>query len=103
MANGVSKIDWREHGVKIIRADQLDPNTPQTPGMDRAAAITHARTGAKWQRSLLRSVWRFELPDLLAQAGAIPTQSRTKPNERTSPSGGIPLRTPIEEPRIYAG
>ena len=46
MAHGVSKIDWRKHGVKIIRADQLDPNTPQTPGMDRAAAITHARTGA---------------------------------------------------------
>jgi uncharacterized RmlC-like cupin family protein len=46
MAHGVSKIDWRQHGVKIIRADQLDPNTPQTPGMDRAAAITHARTGA---------------------------------------------------------
>src|SRR5215471_2767238 len=46
MAHGISKIDWREHGVKIIRADQLDPNTPQTPGMDRAAAITHARTGA---------------------------------------------------------
>src|ERR1700758_511091 len=46
MSHGVSKIDWRQHGVKIIRADQLDPNTPQTPGMDRAAAITHARTGA---------------------------------------------------------
>jgi uncharacterized RmlC-like cupin family protein len=46
MNHGVSKIDWRQHGVKIIRADQLDPNTPQTPGMDRAAAITHARTGA---------------------------------------------------------
>ena len=46
MAHGISKIDWREHGVKIIRADQLDPNTPQTPGMDRAAAITQARTGA---------------------------------------------------------
>jgi uncharacterized RmlC-like cupin family protein len=45
MAHGVSKLDWRQHGVKIIRADQLDPNTPQTPGMDRAAAITHARTG----------------------------------------------------------
>ena len=44
--NSVSKIDWREHGVKIIRADQLDSNTPQTPGMNRAAAITHARTGA---------------------------------------------------------
>jgi uncharacterized RmlC-like cupin family protein len=46
MAHNIPKIDWREHGVKIIRADQLDPNTPQTPGMDRAAAITHARTGA---------------------------------------------------------
>lgn len=44
--NSVSKIDWREHGVKIIRADQLDSNTPQTPGMNRAAAITRARTGA---------------------------------------------------------
>src|SRR5215469_4836238 len=46
MAHSVPKIDWREHGVKIIRADQLDPNTPQTPGMNRAAAITRARTGA---------------------------------------------------------
>ena len=46
MAQSVPKIDWREHGVKIIRADQLDSNTPQTPGMNRAAAITHARTGA---------------------------------------------------------
>ena len=39
-------VDWREHGIKIIRAGQLDPNTSQTPGMERAAAITHARTGA---------------------------------------------------------
>jgi uncharacterized RmlC-like cupin family protein len=46
MANNIPKIDWREHGVKIIRADRLDSNTPQTPGMNRAAAITHARTGA---------------------------------------------------------
>ena len=46
MANSGPKIDWREHGVKIIRADQLDSNTPQTPGVNRAAAITHARTGA---------------------------------------------------------
>src|SRR5437870_4007239 len=46
MVNSVPKIDWREHGVKIIRADKLDSNTPQTPGMNRAAAITHARTGA---------------------------------------------------------
>ena len=39
--------DWREHGVKIILGADLDPNTPQTPGMSRAAAITHARTGAE--------------------------------------------------------
>jgi uncharacterized RmlC-like cupin family protein len=38
--------DWRNQGVKIIPGDQLDSNTPQTPGMTRAAAITHARTGA---------------------------------------------------------
>ncbi|HKY07777.1 MAG TPA: cupin domain-containing protein [Candidatus Binatia bacterium] len=38
--------DWRNEGVKIISSDKLDTNTPQTPGMTRAAAITHARTGA---------------------------------------------------------
>jgi uncharacterized RmlC-like cupin family protein len=38
--------DWKEHGVRIVRAGELDTNTPQTPGMSRAAAITHARTGA---------------------------------------------------------
>jgi uncharacterized RmlC-like cupin family protein len=38
--------DWRAEGVKIIPSDKLDTNTPQTPGMTRAAAITHARAGA---------------------------------------------------------
>jgi uncharacterized RmlC-like cupin family protein len=38
--------NWRTEGVKIIPGDKLDSNTPQTPGMTRAAAITHARTGA---------------------------------------------------------
>ena len=38
--------DWKEHGIRIVRAGELDGNTPQTPGMTRAAAITHARTGA---------------------------------------------------------
>jgi uncharacterized RmlC-like cupin family protein len=37
---------WRDHGVKVIPGSQLDLNTAQTPGMTRAAAITHARTGA---------------------------------------------------------
>jgi uncharacterized RmlC-like cupin family protein len=38
--------DWRLHGVRVVRADELDPNTPQTPGTSRAAAITAARAGA---------------------------------------------------------
>jgi uncharacterized RmlC-like cupin family protein len=32
--------DWRDHGVKVIPGSQLDLNTPQTPNMTRAAAIT---------------------------------------------------------------
>lgn len=39
--------DWRAHGVRIVHGDQLDPNTPQTPGMRRAAAIDHAVAGAR--------------------------------------------------------
>ncbi|HEX5228399.1 MAG TPA: cupin domain-containing protein [Bryobacteraceae bacterium] len=39
--------DWKNHGVKVIPKDSLDPNTPQTPGMDRAAAINYARVGAQ--------------------------------------------------------
>ncbi len=38
--------DWKEHGIRVVRAGELDCNTPQTPGMTREAAITHARTGA---------------------------------------------------------
>jgi uncharacterized RmlC-like cupin family protein len=40
-------IDWKTHGVKVIPGDQLDPNTAQTPGMNRAAAINFARAGAQ--------------------------------------------------------
>jgi uncharacterized RmlC-like cupin family protein len=41
------ETDWKEHGVKVIPGDQLDRNTAQTPGMDRAAAINLARVGAQ--------------------------------------------------------
>ena len=37
---------WRLHGVRVVRAGELDDKTPQTAGMSRAAAITHARVGA---------------------------------------------------------
>ena len=39
-------MDWANHGVKIVHSGELDLNTPQTSGMTRAAAITHARVGA---------------------------------------------------------
>jgi uncharacterized RmlC-like cupin family protein len=42
-----SKSKWRLDGVRVVRSNELDPNTPQTPGMDRAAAITYARAGAE--------------------------------------------------------
>jgi uncharacterized RmlC-like cupin family protein len=38
--------NWRENGVRIVKSTELDMNTPQTPGMTRAAAINHARAGA---------------------------------------------------------
>lgn len=42
-----TQLNWREHGIRIIHSNQLDLNTPQTLGMTRAAAITHATAGAK--------------------------------------------------------
>ena len=38
---------WKHDGVRVVGADQLDPNTAQTPGMDRQAAINYARVGAQ--------------------------------------------------------
>ncbi|MBS0410175.1 MAG: cupin domain-containing protein [Proteobacteria bacterium] len=38
---------WRQSGVRVIPGGQLDANTPQTPGMNRAAAINFARVGAQ--------------------------------------------------------
>ncbi len=38
---------WKHDGVRVVPGDRLDPNTAQTPGMDRQAAITFARVGAR--------------------------------------------------------
>src|SRR2546430_17704957 len=38
---------WKHDGVRVIPANSLDPNTAQTPGMDRKAAINFARAGAQ--------------------------------------------------------
>jgi len=47
MATTPSPSKWRLHGVRVVRAGELDTNTPQTPGMNRAAAITTATAGAE--------------------------------------------------------
>jgi uncharacterized RmlC-like cupin family protein len=38
---------WKFDGVRVVSGCELDPNTAQTPGMSRAAAITAARAGAQ--------------------------------------------------------
>jgi uncharacterized RmlC-like cupin family protein len=43
----VSGDAWKHNGVRVIPAGELDPNTAQTPGMDRKAAINFARVGAE--------------------------------------------------------
>ncbi len=47
MARTPDKIDWKVHGVRVIPGDKLDPNTAQTPGMHRQAAINLAHAGAQ--------------------------------------------------------
>ncbi len=47
MTGSVTSTDWRNDGVKVVPASSLDPNTAQTPGMTRAAAINFARVGAE--------------------------------------------------------
>ena len=38
---------WKHDGVRVVKAGQLDTNTAQTPGMNRAAAVNFARMGAQ--------------------------------------------------------
>ena len=46
MSEPAGSIDWRTHGVRVVKSSELDFNTPQTPGMTRAAAINRAMAGA---------------------------------------------------------
>src|ERR1700676_3463488 len=47
MSETATKPDWRNNGVRVVSGKELDTNTPQTPGMSRAAAINFARAGAQ--------------------------------------------------------
>jgi uncharacterized RmlC-like cupin family protein len=44
---GIPPDGWEATGVRVVRGDALDTSTPQTPGMNRAAAIDFARVGAR--------------------------------------------------------
>ena len=46
-ANPNDPARWKHDGVRVVPGDRLDPNTAQTPGMDRKAAINFARVGAQ--------------------------------------------------------
>jgi uncharacterized RmlC-like cupin family protein len=46
-SDGRPAVDWKTQGVKVVPGHALDPNTAQTPGMSRAAAINRARAGAE--------------------------------------------------------
>ena len=43
----MSEPKWKHDGVRVVPGHCLDGNTPQTPGMDRKAAINFARAGAQ--------------------------------------------------------
>jgi len=43
----MSEERWKHDGIRVVRAHELDTNTPQTAGMNRAAAITAANAGAQ--------------------------------------------------------
>ena len=45
--HGPADPPWKHDGVRVIPGNSLDPNTAQTPGMDRKAAINAARVGAQ--------------------------------------------------------
>jgi uncharacterized RmlC-like cupin family protein len=66
--------NWREDGVRVVRSDQLDPQTAQTWGMRRFSAMTHAPSG-------FDSLW----------AGTVDIE----PNAKTGPHHHGPLESII--------
>ena len=42
----MTTLRWEHDGVRVVPSNEFDGNTPQTPGMERAAAITFAKVGA---------------------------------------------------------
>ena len=49
------RADWEHEGIRVVRSSEFNRNTPQTAGMERAAAITYASAGAQklWAGTVL--------------------------------------------------
>ena len=47
MSTDRQPLEWKFHGVRVMKGTDLDPNVPQTQGMQRAAAVNFARVGAE--------------------------------------------------------
>jgi uncharacterized RmlC-like cupin family protein len=39
-------VDWRHHGIRVVRAEQKSCDTPETLGMNREVAISGSRTNS---------------------------------------------------------
>lgn len=39
-------VDWRNHGIKVVRVHERSADTPETMGMHRTVALSGKRTGA---------------------------------------------------------
>jgi hypothetical protein len=108
--------DWKQHGIRIVRSGELDLNTPQTPGMTRAAAINYARTGAQklWAGTVVVQPnaktgphHHGELETVLyivrgraRSAGETGWSSSTKPDRATSSTSRLTCRTRNSMPRL---
>ena len=79
---------WRLHGVRVVHADDLDINTPQTPGMNRAAAITRARAGAEklWAGTVVIHPKAKTGPHHHGPVESVPTSFSERHSKQTDPT-----------------
>ncbi len=49
---GNEPIDWRQHGVRIVRAGRLDSNTPQRPALNLDIPPVEAPEAVHWGDSI---------------------------------------------------
>ena len=87
--------DWKHHGVRVVRASELDPNVPQTQGMSRAAAVNFARMGAE-------KIWAGTV-NIKANAKTRRGAARRSAAEGNAPARVLPIVRPSrDDPPLLA-